>query len=413
MMKLLKRASIIIVCCIYWCFGVAQNPVYQANIPLVDSTGYYQIQLSPKLLGTVVRNCIDLRIKNQKGEEQPYFITQEAENNVRQEFITYPIVKQLIKPGGISELIFENKNNQAISQFSLLVNNADVVKEVSLSGSNDMQHWYVLKDKYWLRGLKANKETTVLKMLRFPNSNYSYYKLSINDSVSLPLQINAVGYYSVESELAKTTTYRFENLIQIDSARKSIITLSCDANMYAEKLRVYISGSDYYDRQMTISTKRKQFNRKKEPFLENHVLGSYRLLSDAVNEFSIGRIQQNNLVLTINNFDDKPLKIDSVLTSYSNKYAVVKLFQGESYSLIWGGESISRAKYDIQKFAQKIKPISTLKHSSMEPITQLSANKVISKSWWQSSTIIWIVISVVGVLLSLVAFKMVKEISQR
>lgn len=410
MMRLLKQSSIAIVCSICWCIGVAQTPIYQANIQLVDATGYYQVQLSPELLGTVVRNCIDLRIKDEKGEEQPYFITQESENSVKQVFIAYPIVRQVIRPGGLSELVFKNNNNEAIDRISLLVNSADVVKELSLSGSDNLQHWFVVKDKDWLHGLGGGNKTTVLKMLRFPKSSYTYFKLTFNDSTSLPLQIKSVGNYNTTSKLTGTTSYQFKEITQVDSAGKTYVQLNAKSNTYLEKLNIYASGTSYFDRNAKVIIKRKELNKKKQPYIVTDVLGSFRLKSDDVNEIKLGRQQLQHYTVVIDNLDDKPLVIDSVVASYKNKYAVVKLTIGEQYTMTWGDENTRKAKYDITKFTDKIRPIATIQHQKVNRINTMSTATINQKQWWQTSTIIWVIIVIVGSLLAFVAFKIVKEI---
>jgi hypothetical protein len=414
MMKHWKNSSALIIALFSMVFVQAQNHRFEAEIPVVSTTDYYQIQLAPALLGTVYSNASDLRIQNNKGEEQAYFLTKESDKSIQKEFVAYPIVKQTLVPKGTSLLIFENKKKASISSINLLVNNADVAKKVRLSGSNDQQNWFVVKDQYFLQGFQGADTTTVLKMLRFPSSNYRYYQLSFDDSTSLPLHINAVGYYNTKLIKTRVTSFPLELKHTSDSIKNSYYLLSTQDSSYLERLSFYVGGSEYFDRNAKIRAEKKPIRKRKIKTAKYSTLAKFNLKSDAANEVKINGNNFKQVELIINNQDDMPLSIDSVIGSFNNRYAVVKLEAGEHYKIYWGDKKAIKPKYDLVKFVSKIKPKATIKH--LEIISITAKKKSVEKNtieWWQSTTIIWMVIGLVGLLLGYVAFKMINEMGAK
>jgi hypothetical protein len=88
-MKHWKKNSTLIIALFAVVIGKAQNHRFEANIPVVTETDYYQIQLAPALLGTMANKATDLRVINSKEEEQAYFLTRESERSLQKEFVAW------------------------------------------------------------------------------------------------------------------------------------------------------------------------------------------------------------------------------------------------------------------------------------------------------------------------------------
>lgn len=412
-MKHWKKNSILIIASFAIVMGKAQSHRFEANIPVVTETDYYQIQLAPTLLGTIANNAADLRIRNSKGEEQAYFLAQESEMSLQKEFVAYPIVKQTMVLNGTSTLVFENVDKDTISSINLLVNNADVAKKVRLSGSNDQQNWFVVKDQYFLQGFQGSNNTTLLKMLRFPSSDYQFYKLSFNDSTSLPLHINAVGYYNTKEIKSRVTSFPIEVNHLIDTLKSSYFQLSVADTLYLERLSFYVGGPEYFDRKAEIRIKNQVTSNKKVKTPDYKTLAQFHVKSDATNEILFYNKSFKQAEFVIRNQDNTPLIVDSVIASFNNRYAVVKLEAGEQYTFTWGDNKAVTPQYDLAKFVSKIKPKSTILHSHIKNLQGNIEVALKEKAWWQSSVIIWVVIVLVGLTLGYVAFKMINEMGEK
>jgi hypothetical protein len=412
-MKHWKKNSTLIIALFAVVIGKAQNHRFEANIPVVTETDYYQIQLAPALLGTMANKATDLRVINSKEEEQAYFLTRESERSLQKEFVAYPIVKQTMVPNGTSTLVFENIGKDTISSINLLVNNADVAKKVRLSGSNDQQNWFVVKDQYFLQGFQGNNNTTLLKMLRFPSSDYQFYKLSFNDSTSLPLHINAVGYYNTKEIKSRVTSFPMEVKHLHDTLKSSYFQLSVTDTSYLERLSFYVSGPEYFDRKAEIRIKNQVNSNKKVKTPDYKMLAQFHVKSDATNEILLYNKSFKEAEFVIRNQDNTPLIVDSVVASFNNRYAVVKLETGEQYKFTWGDNKAVKPQYDLAKFASKIKPKLTVQHLRIKKMRVNNEVTVKEKAWWQSSAIIWVVIVLVGSVLGYVAFKMINEMGEK
>lgn len=390
----------------------AQDFNFQADIPVVSEKEYYSIALSPVLVGKQGGGLTDLRLLNVESQEVPYLLRKEQAASINSLFKEYEIIEKVYKKNAISHLIFSNPDKKAIDNISFIVKNTDVQKRARLSGSDDKQNWYVIKNNYLLHSMKNEEETTELKILNFPLSDYAYFKLEINDNWRLPINILRVGYYDTEMVRGQSTQFDFVITEQKDSLKTSYIQLDLPDTTYIERLKLDVSGAEYYSRYTKVMVKRMYTNRKKKKVESYEFVGSFDLNSNSSNEFSFNGVATRTLYLEIDNKDNPPLKIERVTGSMLNQYVVAELEPGSKYSLNFGNDKLRVPQYDIVKFEDQIpENLSKLTHQEVVDIRPKPEEKQ-AGGIWNNPYLIWVVIGGVGLVLVFISVKMIKEIGK-
>lgn len=397
--------------CVSLAYG--QEFAYKSEVAPVTDTAYYRITLSPDLLGQLRPDQSDLRLYSDDGQEQPYLLRQEREMLSTSLFKEYEIIKKEYKKNAISYLIFDNPGKQAIDNVSLLVNNTDVQKRARLSGSDDQENWYVIKDNYLLHSMASEEETTELKILNFPLSDYAYFKLEINDNWKLPINILKVGYYDTQKEKGLMTSFEDIGVDQKDSLKTSYVKLNLTKLIYLEKLHFEVSGAEYYSRQARVMVKRERLNRKKKKEIFYETLASFDLNSNSENEVTLGGRALQEIYIEIENKDNQPLVVEKVRSSYLNKYMVAKLLPSLSYRIMFGDEELRSPDYDMAAFADQI-PKDAVKIVHQQIIPLFAAEEIEEEpSLFDNVYLVWSVIGLVGIFLAVISVKMIKEIGQK
>ncbi len=403
-----------------WVIGIfcattanGQEFAYKSEIVPVPDEAHYRITLSPDLLGQSRPDFGDLRLYSEDGLEQPYVLKQEREVSTTSLFKEYEIIKKEYKKNAISHMIFANPDKQTINNVSLVVNNTDVQKRARLSGRDDQESWYVIKDNYLLHSMASEEETTELKILNFPLSDYAYFKLEINDNWRLPINILKVGYYDTQKEEGLMTSFEDIGIDQNDSLKTSYVKLNLTKPIYLEKLHFEVSGAEYYSRNARVMVKRERLNRKKKKEIFYETIVSFHLNSNSGNEVKLGGRVVQEIYIEIENRDNQPLVVEKVSSTYLNKYMVAKLTPLLSYSIMFGDQELRSPDYDMAVFADQI-PEDAMKISHQQ-IIPLLATEAIQKEpgLLDNAYFIWSVIGLVGIFLAFISVKMIKEIGQK
>ncbi|MEO9966717.1 MAG: hypothetical protein ABJF11_13050 [Reichenbachiella sp.] len=405
---------------ISWLFGLlisfssqAQEFTYEAGIEPVSASGYYSVVLSPELLAKLRADFSDIRIYTADGKEQPYLLRKEQAVSTTSLFNEYEITEKIYKEDQISHLIFKNPDNEPIDNITFLVKNTDVQKRARLSGSEDGERWFVIKNNYLLHSMRSEEETSEFKILNFPMSDYSYFKLEINDNWKLPINILKVGNYDTRREKGLTTSFICPISEQKDSLKKSYFTIEFPEDTYVEKLNFEVSEADFFSRHTTIKMKKERLNRKKKTIQYFETLGSFNLNSNSINEVDLGGESVKTLYVEMENRDNQPLKVDSIKGSFLNRYLVVALNPGEKYTLKFGDQNLKSPDYDIIKFANQIpNDAKRITHGNMislkEEVVENTEDGLLNSPY-----LIWVVIGAVGLILAFVSFKMIGEIGAK
>lgn len=404
------KKIILLFSCIVSCNLSAQEFKGQASVDSIKETGFHNILLTPEINGHLNVDFSDIRLFDEKNGEVPYLHRSERSTTYTQLFKEYTIISKEMVKGNCTRLILGNPEGTKINNISLVIKNADVQKKVKLSGSDDQQNWYVVKDNYLFYNVFNTSETAEIKLLDFPLSNYHYYKIEINDSASAPLNILKAGFYDTYSESGKYTIVKGVQINQTDSVKlkKTYVKFTFSSPQYIDKLDLEIEGPVYYLRKANVCELKKDSVKKREVRSYYQSIQETELASNHPNTIYFSNYKAKEFYIVIENEDNQPLHIRSAKAVQLNHYLTAYLEKEKHYVLKFGDPKLGSSSYDIKYFNDSIpKKVPLLvpgqiiikEKTHIKPQTSLFANK----------TLLWVVIGLVIALLGVLSVKMIKE----
>jgi hypothetical protein len=391
----------------------SQNFHAQAPLAPVESDGFYRIMFTPEISVYATDGFSNVRIFNENGQETPYLLENDQTSASRTLFYEYKIAEQNQLEDSCTIVILDNNSDQPIHNISLLIRNAEITKELSLSGSDDGKKWYALKDKFFLSNISSNNGTSELKLVDFPLSNYRYYRLWINDKNSAPLNITKAGYYT-SSEVVGPIYFTVPSgrLTQADSAKEktSYVRVKFDTVRLLDKIKVNISGTPFYLRNATLFTEKERINKKGKPEKLLEYLSSFPLNSKNDNILNMPAVRVDNLVMVIENADNPSLKIDKVEVYQLSRHLEVWMEKNKSYSLKFANAALNIPVYDLEFFRDSIpEDVPEIVPGKVE--VTIKDEKLASSTFFTSNLFIWSAIVVVVTLLGFMSVKLLRETS--
>ena len=391
---------------------VSQKIIGEANVPKVEVDGFYRIFISPELSPYLNNEFTTLRIIDKLNKEVPYLFQKEIPTLYTQHFKEYQIVEKKQEKKCCTSLTLKNPDNQPINNISLSIKNAEVTKHATLLGSDDKQNWFALKQHFILDAIDNLNQTTEVKIIDFPLSNYNYYLLQIEDSTSAPLNILRAGYYEINSEEGKYTEVSSFKKLMFDSAeqKKSFITITFDTIQVIDRISLSLTGAQYYLRKASLYVSRVRQSKKGATEHYYELLSEIELSSKQKSIIDLSGIMANQFLIVIENEDNPSLEIAELKTYQLNRYLTAWLKQHDHYKLSIGNADLLEPTYDLAFFKDNIPYQPSVLAIGAITIFQ-KVKPQLSTTFFTNQSIIWIAIIIVIIILGIMSVKLIKEAS--
>ena len=405
----MKKIIVLISICMSCLMIFAQTFHYQANLPSVDNTGFYKIQLTSAINAKLKDDFTDFRIKDKDGKEAPYILKDDNPQSYSSEFKEYQIVDKKYLKDSITQIILKNKTKEKINNISLVIRNAEVHKGLKLSGSFDRRQWFVVKENMNLTSISNSKDVSEIKLIDFPLTDYEFFKIEINDKNSSPIDIIKAGYYETSEGKGGSTFTELKSLMTVvDSAKKKTtwVHITLEESLYADVLEMNITEPEYYLRNVKVYAVMPDSTGFKRYYNQDIILNSKAPL-----RFNLNRIKTKELWLEIFNEDNKPLKISDAKVFQLNHYCIANLEKDKQYKLYFGDIKTNAPQYDLKYFQSVIpEDLKVIIPDSITSITQpfIAENKT-SKGVFADKRFIWAALIIVALVLGFVTYKMMKD----
>ncbi len=372
---------------------------FKADLEMIDSSGVYKISLSPAQVAKCNEKLSDIRLIDENGKFKAYVLSKNLFIDNPYQFIEFPEVNSSGKADSI--YIAENKSGIRINNLSLKLKNTDVDRSVNLSGSQDLKKWYAIKEDIPLEKARAGNESEYQQTLYFPTSNYQYFKIQVNGKKKTPIKIMRLGVYLSELSREEFAILPPAKFNVNDTNKVSHVYINFDEPYVINQLRLIVSAPNYYERHVSIYD------------VENH---NANLVRDATISFRGEDIylsaKTKQLRIDISNGDDVPLTIQRVDAFQQNQYLISYLEAGHSYSILSGDSSASEPVYDLSFLkSNPYNRVPVINHSAVYKNPAYVMPKPIAKKNFTS--LLWVAIIAVLILLSFLTWKMVGEINAR
>ncbi len=405
-------------------FLYAQNFTYKSKVAQAPKDGFYKIQLTTALSAYAASHLEDLRMIDNDGKEIPFLLKKEEAYQPQTDFITYNIIEDN-SDGDWQTLLIENPGQDKIDKFIFEMKNAETDRTVRISGSNDKEKWFVVRDRFYFSSMGMGSEATVRQLITFPMSDYRYFKVEIRMRDKQPLNILRAGYSSQEYKTPSYLQVSGLTYQRTDSNKKTYLRFTCTPANRIDKLVFHISAPALFKRECILRIPDKNnentasdninMSAKSAKFRESYPREeSFELSADNGRYVEtvdfLGYDKTGNFIIEISNFDNETLKIDSVTAYQLTSTLTAEMKKDKSYFLYFGDSLLSSPSYDLVYFQNKIPA-----DAATLSIGEVQAKSVVVKEEYNKSNdkmMVWIGLGVIAVILFFLTGSMMKKMGK-
>lgn len=371
--------------------------VYKTALENVKERGFYKIVLQPQIVAKCRKELYDIRIFDNNGKQVPYLLRTDYNNYTENNFTELPMLSVQQSSDSQTHVVVQNKLNKQLSELILVIRNMDASRTVTISGSDDRQRWYVIKENIFLDNVSSTGNDRFNQSIQFPASSYKYFNIVINGKGLLPINIMKAGVYEDLRYNSKYVALPDPAVYQKDSTDKSYIRLTFNDEYVIEKIILNVEGPKFFNRQLFVSGG--YFSAQ----------NAYHLRPDATTINSVN-VKTKELNLVIYNEDNPALQVKSAKAYQLNTYLLTWLEPGNTYVMFFGDAAARAPRYDLQFFKDSIQ--NNFKEIATGPITNNPLVSAIKQPEHHQKTLLWVILAAVGTLLLFFTWRMAKEIKQ-
>lgn len=338
--------SIVLFTSLFSTIAYAIDYSYNTSIDNKGSNKYKAIRLTPEIYNKIRGDMSDLELDDKDNEPIPYFINSFEESSVesgntynmnlvssyvKDEFLYYDYAVKNQQAGDITATSIEVQTSQE-----------DFAKKVEILGSYDNINWEKVQDDV-LYNVDGNKK---LEVTFNGIKKYTYYRFKISNN------LEKISFSSVVLKFNKTTQKReyFINSISPEfsteeNGNTTVVKIKGLRNLKLSSITLQTDST--FKRKVTFdgSASKVLYNLDFEDT-------SYRDLTIPLNSH---RITDDTAEITIDNKDDKPIKISGIEAKYLADELVFDGSKSNEYMLRFGNDEIKTPKnYDISNYKELI-----------------------------------------------------------
>jgi hypothetical protein len=406
--KLKMNKAILLLCCL--CVGLTASAQktfkYAAKVRRIDTTGFYSIMLQPALVAKSKANLADLRLMDDSGRFVPYTLAfgqpTWLDNSVP--YISFPVVKTSSASDTGTTFVVKNTCPVPVDNLQIKLKNAAVERTLNIYGSDDLAHWFVIKENMPIQPVGTANGSDYDQELSFPPSNYHYLKLMVNDKHRGHIKFLAAGTYQRQPLPTRYMEISGVKFTKHDTANLTRITLTLDGNYWINKITLGIKAPKFYNRNVSVY----QLNGRERELLNTEALRSGDEGSLQVD------VKTNKLLLEIDNEDNRPLDIYKFGLFQTERSALAYLEAGRSYTFLTGDTAAAAPRYDLRFFTDSAKNRArNITHDAVINNPLYAAVVPVHTKANDRGIVIWAAIVMALLLLSLLTWKMAGEVKKR
>lgn len=399
--KILKLSLLLCLCA--GSLAAQQSPYkYRADVARVDSAGYYRINLSPGLTAKAKSDLSDIRLAGPSGNFVAYVKAGDMPASSHPAFINFPQVKTRDKADTSTLFVAENPTGGPINQLWLKLKNTAVSRHITLTGSDDLKQWFAISENMDMDPATTSDDKGEYgHQLQFPTSNYHYLKVEIANGHKSPLNIINAGIYTYLPPSPRYIALTHFTLKRADSPNHiTHLYINFSEAYTVNKLYLPVSINAYFHREVNVYT-----NDAAHRWLTSKTITGDDLYINL-------SVKAKSLDVQIINNDDEPLTIPRVEASQAQSYIIARLEPQKKYALLFGNDSATTPKYDLQFFVEKLSgPLPEITH--LAPVQNPAYHAVVSEPGKSKPYLLWLSVAVAVLVLLTLTIKMTKEVAKK
>lgn len=324
-----------------------------------DAHHWHYFQIPDELYEKSTPDFSDVRIYriNKKDTlEVPYLIVDERLFEKEQTFVSAKIINVSQTSEGHYFTLENTHNQKDINTIILQFSQQNFDWKVNLQGSHNQNEWFDILTDYRIVAIKNQETEYRFEKLIFGNTNYKYYRILVKTDEKSDLK-KAIWKNFIAKNGDNFKKQKIENLIikNDNKRKKTIIDFSLKHKCVVHSLEIEVDNDKNFYRPVRIdvvdSLKTNRGTLASYSFFDSGILTSLE------NEEFMNRNQEDlvkNFRITIENNDNKPLKIKSVKLKTVVKGIIFETEEKGDYFLYYGNKKIPAPKYDLIQFAKQI-----------------------------------------------------------
>ncbi|MEP7259298.1 MAG: hypothetical protein ABI687_12940, partial [Flavitalea sp.] len=382
--------------CMIFCaaFAFSQRFTYKAKVTDPDTSGFYQILISPEAVARSAPDLADIRLTDNDGKQIPYVVKTEIASVTENNIIDFPITAQRREADSLTHVLLNNIGGSEVSELFLTIGNTGATRTVSISGSDDSSSWYIIKENISLE-MSYQEKTQFVQTVQLPATNYRFYNIVVNGRNLLPVKILKAG---INDQRRKNGAYQAlpdPRINMFTRSNTSYGDIFFKDNYQVDQLKLEIAGPRFFKRTI-------------------HFFSGDSASAELLESFPVSSQQPvilplhfkgNRLHFRIDNQDNPPLEIKSIHGFQLNKCIVAYLEAGRHYEFFYGDSTLKAPRYDLTFFADSIgKAIKTLSISEIQNIKQPADQTEYKQK--KHSVLLWAAIGIALIILLFATWKM-------
>jgi hypothetical protein len=417
-----------IIFCATFAKAHSQNFTSKAKVDAVQKSDYYKINLNSTITGIAQNNFTDLRLFDNDGVEIPYLLKKEKETTSTDQYRSFNFT-QVKNENGLQIVTVQNPNEITLSALELRMANADANRQISISGSNDAQDWFVVKDKFYFTNAGKDNSSEIYRVVEFPQTKYAYYKIEIVNKNKDALFIRSIGQTvnsTTQNALQTITNFTYKI---IDSSDKNTY-IFCKAfpansinriNFFITEPSMYLRKCRLIKNEVAVDDERMQ---EENESLHSSYKQNKQAIENVIRDFEINSNQNgvmpcadiiglektDSFTIIIENKNDAPLQIKSIVAQQIPSNIIAKLEPNKTYYLYFGDATIEAPQYDLQYFESKLPiEIAAIKTGDVIAKTIKTKDEYNGK---KDTYIVWIGLAIISAILLYLTNNMMKKMKE-
>ncbi|MDF9408417.1 DUF3999 domain-containing protein [Pelotomaculum isophthalicicum JI] len=351
------------------CAGLqTQSWQYNKQVQPVND-GFALIDLDQEVLRHTRDDLADIRLSDGEGQEVPYQILQPEPDQEK----TYPaqLIDKVVRPNEFSSVTLDVQNGNNLHNRIVLdlESKEDYLRDVKIEGSEDNRTWNLVGTVKVFCVYPNNRQND----LNYFPASFRYMKVSIDCRGKEPLTIRDARIKYVRPDV--------QSLVQNSSIKykgpdpsggrpeitvpATLITNRTDPKTNKTELLLDLGTKGYEINHIDLQVNGINFDRLVEYYDSNDGSNWNRIGSERIyqhkwtdyealkNKLTVNRNMGRYVKLAVNNQDNPPLNVESVVVWGDSPKILADLRTG-SYTLWYGNPDGKAPQYDLSHFSQLI-----------------------------------------------------------
>jgi hypothetical protein len=314
---------------------------YLKNIEVSGKNSYKEFYLTKDIYLKSKNNLNDLRIKNEIGDEVPYVIEKNIEisNRIEKKVSIGKIISKKNKETQMETVVKftpKTKLDDIVGNIIQLKAIDNFYSKYELLGSDNGKNWIYISSGE----LYKTPEKEELR-IEFIKKKYSYYK--IVTALTEKIKYNALVLLLNEKKIDKKTNIITNLQYKVEEKRNNTIVTIESNNLPLQQISLKINDE----------FKRNYIVRNDKVYKTGNLfkVGNREKLDIQFNK----KISLEQIILEIENGDNKPLMIEKIQGEYLSLKIIFKAKPEEKYILTFGDRELFKPRYDLEEFSEIIK----------------------------------------------------------